>query len=283
MIFVSSACVKNKYIGESVKQLADYGFVNIELSGGTQLYETLQADLLKLKKEYSLNYLCHNYFPPPVNPFVINLASLDQEIFDLSFKHIQNAIKLSELLGAEKYGFHAGFLINIPLKQVGKPIEKQTLFDRNIALQQFCKSFNELQKKYPKVQLYLENNVLSTKNLENFKNINPFFMCDSKGYLELKQGIDFGLILDVAHLKVSCKSLNLNFEEELKQLFSASDYIHISDNDGLSDSNGPFNQDSQLFKELKKLDFKNKISTVEVYGSMKDIQESIEAVKQLYL
>lgn len=283
MIFVSSACVTNKFIGDSVKQLAEQGFVNIELSGGTRPYDNLEADLLRLKKEFNLNYLCHNYFPPPTTPFVINLASLDEEIFDLTYRHIKNAIQLSKVLGADKYGFHAGFLINIPLNQIGKPIEKQALFDREPALKKFITAFKKLQEEHPGIQLYLENNVLSSQNLENFKNENPLFMCDLKGYDELKQKIDFGLILDVAHLKVSCNSLNLNFDAELNRLFSYSDYIHISDNDGLSDSNGTFKKNSDLFGKLKKLNFKNKITTIEVYGSMQDLLESYESVKALYV
>lgn len=283
MIFVSSACVNNKFIGDSVKQLAEQGFANIELSGGTQPYNNLESDLLRLKKEYKLNYLCHNYFPPPTTPFVINLASLDKEIADHTVKHLENAIALSKILEAKRYGFHAGFLINIPIKQIGKPIEQQPLFDRQLALVQFVNAFKRLQKAHPEVQLYLENNVLSVQNMENFRNENPLFMCDIAGYKELKEKINFGLILDVAHLKVSCNSLNLDFDQQLHQLFSHSDYIHISDNDGLSDSNNSFKNSSDLFKKLKKLNFKNKITTIEVYGSMQDLLESNETVKALYV
>ena len=35
MIFVSSSCVQNEFIWESVEELALLGFNNIELSGGT--------------------------------------------------------------------------------------------------------------------------------------------------------------------------------------------------------------------------------------------------------
>ena len=71
MIFVSSACLRNKKIKDSVKELADNGFTNIELSGGTEYYDNFEVDLLNLKKDYNLNYQCHNYFPPPKNHFVL--------------------------------------------------------------------------------------------------------------------------------------------------------------------------------------------------------------------
>ena len=82
MIYVSSACVKARRIGDAVQQLADAGFTCIELSGGTIHYSGWKTDLFKLKEENGLHYLFHNYFPPPEKPFVLNLASLDDAIFE---------------------------------------------------------------------------------------------------------------------------------------------------------------------------------------------------------
>jgi sugar phosphate isomerase/epimerase len=75
----------------------------------TQLYDDLLNDLLELKAKYNLTYRCHNYFPPPPKSFVLNLASLDDDIFQMSMDHAKKALELSESLGADKYGLHAGF------------------------------------------------------------------------------------------------------------------------------------------------------------------------------
>ena len=83
MIFISTSCIKNNKIRDSVQELAENGFQNIELSGGTKFYENFENDLLELKDRYKLNYRCHNYFPPPKKPFVLNLASLNNETFKL--------------------------------------------------------------------------------------------------------------------------------------------------------------------------------------------------------
>ena len=98
MIFVSSSCIKNKLIKSSVEELAINGFKNIELSGGTEYYDNFENDLLDLKDKYSLNYRCHNYFPPPKKHFVLNLASLDNISFNNSFEHLKNVISLSKNL-----------------------------------------------------------------------------------------------------------------------------------------------------------------------------------------
>ena len=80
MIYISSSCIKAKTIKESVTILAEAGFKNIELSGGTQYYSSFETDLIKLQDKYGLNYQLHNYFPPPPNHFVLNLASINKDI-----------------------------------------------------------------------------------------------------------------------------------------------------------------------------------------------------------
>ena len=146
MIYISSACVKHKKIRDSVQELADNGFKNIELSGGTEYYENFETDLLELKEKYNLTYLCHNYFPPPEKPFVLNLASLNNETFEMSFKHLQKVISLSNRLGAEKFGFHAGFYIDIKLDEIGKKLSRDNLFDEKESVERFCNAFNIINK-----------------------------------------------------------------------------------------------------------------------------------------
>ena len=109
MIFISTSCIKNKLIKSSIEDLAINGFKNIELSGGTELYDDFEDDLFNLKEKYSLNYRCHNYFPPPKKHFVLNLASLDNASFNNSFEHLKRVISLSKKLDSYKFGFHAGF------------------------------------------------------------------------------------------------------------------------------------------------------------------------------
>ncbi|MDA7803422.1 sugar phosphate isomerase/epimerase [Crocinitomix sp.] len=282
MIYVSSACVKNNSIADSVEQLAKEGFLNIELSGGTQFYEGFEKDLLKLRAKYNLNYLCHNYFPPPETAFVVNVASLDKEIVEMSLKHLKKAILLTKKLGATKFGFHAGFLINIPVNQIGKSINAKELFDRNKALTRFVENIKVLKSVNPEIDLYIENNVLANMNFDNFGKINPFFLCDTEGFNELNRLEKINLLLDVAHLKVSCQTLHQNFELELSHLISQSNYIHISDNDGTKDSNNTFSANSELFNQLKNYTFEDKIITLEVYDGIPALHESYDSALKLY-
>ncbi|AGF51735.1 slr2110 [Synechocystis sp. PCC 6803] len=105
-------------------------------------------------------------------------------------------------------------------------------------------------------------------------------MTDYQGYLELQQYLNFNLLLDVAHLKVSCNSLGLNFDEQLDKLLPLSNYVHLSDNDGKHDQNQGFTQDGELLHKLKKYDFTGKTITLEIYHQVETIQEQYQLIKQ---
>ncbi len=279
MIYISSSCIKTNSIKETVTTLANAGFKNIELSGGTRFYPEYETDLLQLQKKYELNFLVHNYFPPPTKPFVLNLASLNDDIYKQSIDLCKNAIRLSKKLGSRCYSVHAGFLIDIKPKEVGKKISFTDQFDREKAIKRFCNAWNVLcSEACDDVSLYIENNVLSWKNAKTFSGDNPFLLTDLKGYIELKEHLDFNFLLDIAHLKVSSNSLNLNFETELNNLLPLTDYIHMSDNDGYSDSNNYLNHENELFKILGQYNFKNKTISLEIYENIEKIIDSYDTV-----
>ena len=278
MIYISTSCVKNTKIKDSVQELAENDFQNIELSGGTEYYENFENDLLELKDKYSLNYRCHNYFPPPKKPFVLNLASLNDETFQMSFDHLEKVIALSNRLGADKFAFHAGFFIDIRLSEIGKKLSRDNLFDKKEAVERFCNAYDVIKRKAKNVSLFIENNVFSKTNADTYNGENPFMMANFSEYESLKEKIDFNLLLDVAHLKVSAKTLSLDWESEFENMMSVSNYIHVSDNDGFHDLNNQLTKTSSLLTMLEQSNTKNKDFTLEVYDGMSAIKKSHEAL-----
>jgi sugar phosphate isomerase/epimerase len=282
MIYVSSSCVNATKIEKAIKILVEEGFTNIELSGGTHYDEDALNKLIQLKKDHNINFLLHNYFPTPANSFVLNLASLEPEISTFSLEHVKKAIDWSIALNAEKYAFHAGFLINIPLNQIGKKIEKVQLFDVKSAIGEFEKNLSSIvEYNNERVQLYIENNVLSQANYQSFDSVDPFFFTSSENLGEFKKPKSLNILLDAAHLKVSCNSLSLNFEKEFKKLYAQTDYFHISDNDGKSDSNQGLKEDSELFNVLARNWKSDKVVTIEVYSGMDDIKNTHRILEKL--
>ena len=279
MAFISSSCVKHQKIYESVRELKDFGFNAIELSGGTKPYAQLLDDLQYAKKEWGIQLLLHNYFPPPETDFVLNLASTNNKIHNLSLEHCKRAIDLSIQLGTGQFGFHAGFFIDIKVEEIGKKLSPSDITDKNEAFDRFCES-HEVLKQFAgsDLKLYVENNVFSISNHESFKGTNPLMLTDLAGFEELKNRIDFNLLLDVAHLKVSCQTLDHNFDNQLEVLFAHSDYIHVSDNDGTHDTNNAFVKDSKLYGQLSDLNWNNKIVTLEVYEPLEKVKESLDTI-----
>lgn len=278
MIFVSSSCVKTKSIREAVLILSAHGFRNIELSGGTEFYPDILEDLLELKKQYGLTYLLHNYFPPPRESVVLNLASLDNRIYSLSMDHFKRMIECAVRLEVKKIGIHAGFYIDFRLEDIGRDITKVPVNDRAEAMRRFISGYRHLRDLSGEIPLYIENNVISAANYALYKE-NPFMLTCRREFLELLTVLHFPLLLDVAHLKVSCSTLGLGFKEELAALISSSDYIHVSDNDGQSDLNRSLCAGSDMFQALCACDLTGKVVTIEVYDGVDMVKESWELLR----
>ena len=75
--------------------------------------------------------------------------------------------------------------------------------------------------------------------------------------------LNVGLLLDVAHLKVSSNSLGFNLLEATKQIHPWIQGYHLSDNNGCSDSNQLLTSDSWFWKVLDK---SKAYYVIEVYG-----------------
>ena len=99
-------------------------------------------------------------------------------------------------------------------------------------------------------------------------------------YKSLKEKIDFNLLLDVAHLKVSAKTLGLNLEDEFENMIDLSNYIHVSDNDGFHDLNNQLTKSSSLVSMLRQANTKNKDFTLEIYDKMDAIKISYEILNE---
>ena len=281
MIYVSSSCSKQKKIGAAIRELAEHGFRNIELSGGTEYYKGYEDDIFDLKEKYNLNFLVHNYFPPPKEDFVLNLASLDEAIFERSLEQLRKSIRLAHLLGADKFGFHAGFYVDISVEEIGKAISASNLSNTKQAYERFCNGFNLIKSESKEVEIYIENNVYSKTNFDIYGLQNPLMLTSPAEYKELQQHIDFKLLLDVAHLYVSSQTLGFDFDLHLDQMIVETDYIHLSDNDGYHDQNAAFTSNSKLLNKIKKKHLSNKTITLEIYTGLNSLRKSFDLIATL--
>ena len=279
MIYLSTGgfSLLNGY--ETSKLFAENNITNIELSGGTQ-------DVGQSDKLLSLNSVCnfqiHNYFPPPQEPFVFNLASEDELISAKSFHHAHTAIDLAEKLGSKFYSFHAGFLIDPDVNDLGKQFNKGKLYKRESAIEVFLDRVNQISSyaKEKGIMILLENNVISNANLSHF-GTNPFLMTDHLEAVQIMNSTDdnVGLLVDVAHLKVSSDSENFCKHEYLDSTSDFTFAYHFSDNDGKSDTNEVITTDSWFWSDVRKdLNY----YTLEVYDqNLKVLTQQIELTEKM--
>ena len=285
MIYISSSCIKNDNIIDVLSFFKEKNFYNVELSGGTKNFPDFKDKLCEFLNKNNFNVRLHNYFPPPKEDFVVNIASLDEEISKKSINHCLKALELSKKVNSNKFSLHAGFLIDPKPKEIGvknKLVKAQKFFNKEKAISKMIKTYKLLKEKDKNIKIYLENNVLAKKNFDRFKS-NPLLLTDVKSYMELKKKFDFNLLLDLAHLKVSCRSLDLNFVEQANFLINETDYIHLSGNEGLDDTNDSILNDKEIIEVLKNNSLQNKTFTLEVYKDfpviLKDFQYLSEIIK----
>lgn len=281
MVYVSSACTKITCIAEIIRLYAENKIQNIELSGGTEYYDGIESDLQNLRKSYQLNYVCHAYFPPPQNPFVVNLASCNDQIYRNSINHYVHCIEMLKHLECKVLSVHAGFLIEIGVDEIGKQLHNRVVYDESKAYERFCDAYKYIAKLCEEngIVLFLENNVLNAQNYKEFGYHNYMMMTDYESIIKMKRQLDFSLLLDLGHLYVSANTLGLDYSRECDMLQPYIKWIHVSENNGVVDEHKPLRENSPIIKELSKLYCPDINITLETEGSVQDIIESIKMIE----
>ncbi len=250
MIFISTGGRYRQTAVETALDYYEHGIFGIELSGGSHS-ETYYSDLMALPTQ--MRFQVHNYFPPPVSPFVFNLASYDTVISKLSIEHVRSAIRLAIALCRPIYSFHAGFRINPKVNELGRNLTQYPLLDRTTALDVFFERLTLLAEEAQQegVTLLVENNVINKTNLALFGE-DPLLLThpDEISTFMSKVPSNVGLLLDVAHLKVSGTALGFDFVAAHKQLKPWIKAYHLSDNDGSADSNNSVSEESWFWDDL---------------------------------
>ena len=269
MIYLSTGGFSDLKGSESARLLSNAGIHEIEMSGGA--HEPDAIKVLNQLKECGINLALHNYFPPPKDPFVLNLASLDDEVESRSIRHVQSVLEYCSELGLSHYSIHGGFLVDPNPEELGKPINRRRINDRNVSVSKFIENVNAVAKKAKEygVVLLLENNVLGQKNLNNFPN-NPFLMTCKEECLKIMRESDDNvrLLVDVGHLKVSAESLKFDKDLFLQDLDSHIGGYHLSENDGKEDQNLCFDKGSWFWPLLRK---DVEYVSIEVYDKCVDV------------
>lgn len=252
-IFVSTSCLPGvETIASRVHLYQSHGLNAIELGAGISADE----DSLCQVAEMDCRLLVHNYFPPPLDSFVLNLASKDAKIREKSISFVSEAISLVIRLNAQFYSVHAGFitdptsfgLTSFFFPSPASPDEAQYAFGR------FTASLNAVLDSAQRqgVDILIENNICSQEMR------GKLLLQTAEEFQELFRSVQaphLGMLLDTGHLNVSAHTFGfdrMTFVEEVIPYVRA---IHIHDNDGISDTHKPVQSGSWVLDVLQRTEF----------------------------
>ncbi len=235
-IYISSLAFSGKPVEEMIATVKKHSWA-LEFSSGIPYRPEMESIYL----DAPIKKIPHNYFPAPKEPFVLNLASINESIRNQSIAHCKKGLWLSQQSAAPFFSAHAGFCIDPDPNQLGRKIEYKQDFNKTENKRLFIESISTILQTAEElgVDFLIENNVIASFNLTASKD-NPFLCCESaeiKWLFNKLNNSRLGLLLDTAHLKVSCQTLDLQIDKEIGNLLPFVKAIHHSDNEGLVDDN----------------------------------------------
>lgn len=236
---------------EASEALLNQGVRALELSGG--IPEPGVLGMIAELRRAGAYLQPHNYFPAPSEHFVFNLSAPAARDRERSIAFAKAAIDTAVFCGASRYSFHAGFLGTPRLADLGRswraveqvsPEEGIALFQTSVArLNEYAQTMG--------IQLLVENNVL-TEGTATSNGPDVLLMTSPEGIERVMRLLPEGvqLLLDVGHLKVSAKTLGFSADAAMSFLANLVGGYHLSENDGMSDSNDPLREDSWFWNHL---------------------------------
>ena len=278
-IYVSSIAFRGMDITDMIL-LAEENKFAVEFSSGMNYMIGMEQIYLNA----TIKRMAHNYFPAPEIPFVLNLASKDLGIRNLSIKHCKEGLILSKKSNSPFFAAHAGFCIDPSPKDLGREFVFSNNYNRDENKKLFLESLldilnlaNELE-----IDFLFENNVLAPFNFKG--DVDPFLCCDSSDINFVFNNIQdkrLGLLLDTGHLKVTCQTFGKKINEELMSIKNYIKGIHHSDNDGSQDTNSRIKNDYWFLEHLK--NYCNIPNVLEVKElSVFEISEQIKILQSVW-
>jgi sugar phosphate isomerase/epimerase len=253
--YVSTACVPGRYerLEDQLRDYRAHGLHQIEV--GWCAPPTSPSLVETLAGASHDTVLIHNYFPPPAEPFVLNLASQDDGVRARSLAMAQQALATSAAVGAPFYSVHAGFAGEFSPAALGGTLERHRVAPRDQALDTFATSIRTLcaEAASHDIGLLIEPNVVEERNLVSGDN-QLLLLAEASEIDEFMRTIDhaaLGLLLDTGHLNVSARTLGFVREEFVEAVGGYVRAFHIHDNDGRTDQHQPVTDESWIWPVIE--------------------------------
>ena len=276
-IFVSTTFAPdNSRLSDVLLTCKRENIFNVEL-GSNHIHE---KNFRKIIQKYKFNFLVHNYFPIPKKNFVVNIASQNEKIRNLSVKHAKNAINFCKKTKSKLYTIHPGFLSD-PVKANYKKKNYDFIWTNpklkanyELAFNTMIFSLKELVSfaRDKKVKLaietegsYRKKNLLLMQKPEEYQKLFNFF-----------SPRDLGINLNIGHLNLASSAFHFS---KSKFIFMIRDYIvalELSHNNGREDQHLPLQKGMWYWKVIKDYKFSK------VYKILEFRNTSIKKIKNIF-
>lgn len=278
-IFVSTSCIAAPQLLEGrVSEFFDHGLNHIELGAGVILGNNSLAWIKAQKGQF----LIHNYFPPPSEPFVLNMASSNAAIRSHSINFVCGTLQLCAQMSIPFYSVHAGFITDpVGFGATGFILPYPDSPDApRQAMARFIHSLTICAAEAKRLGLYVlvENNVcpqelmgkLLLQRAEEFEGLFRVF----------PDRLPIGILLDTGHLNVSARTFGFEAMDFVHTLAPYLKAFHVHENDGVSDTHQPVQKGSWILELLKMKQFERLPAVLEArFANVSGILQHVNWLK----
>lgn len=269
-IYISTGTMSNALtVDEMLPIFFNAGIKNVELASGAKFnsWEYITSYSSKI------NFMVHNYFPVPKKATVLNTAIDSKETYDF----VAKAMSYANDVQSRVYSVHAGYVSRFSPNDLGNVRAQNRM--QPITDAAWKSSFNDFVNCAAKLykmaddhhlSLMFENNGISSLSIKPEDESPRSHLVSATDFYRLHQKIpSISILYDVAHAKISARAFNFSLTNHLKAYAPAIKCFHLSDNDGITDSNDIISMDSWFIPKIK--DILNKSKTpiplvIEVYN-----------------
>lgn len=242
---ISTSFYGGKYnLTESLDRISKFWDGHVELG-----WVNAAPDLSVIQEYNFEGYVMHNYFPPPPEPFLLNIISADEHVRKKSLEFVKNNLILCNKYGIEQYHVHGGYLADGKVTKDGIIFETEPLPQEKIdsRVLDSLSTLDGYAKEYG-VDLAVENNTSANVAMGDVSKFVVLTEANSfEKYWEAMENI--GILLDFGHLKVTAGRLKLDLDQQIATFKKLPVHaLHIHDNEGLEDQHLGISKESWFIK-----------------------------------
>ena len=289
--YLSTSCFRGVPLAEAVARASQLADGRVELSAPHPHIGLVELEeMLNTWRRNGILLTMHNYFPPPSEDFVLNIASACTGTRERCERMLDGILTLAGASGSPVYGVHAGYLFQGRSPTSGQMFEFSR--GRSSYTDAMARATASISDWAP---LFASQGIrLLVENLFPFPDDDHSLCCTPDQIAQFLSAVpaSVGLLLDLGHFNISATLMAFNREAGLEELLTAFGHrlfqVHLSHNDGLHDEHlvveeGGWQLDAVArLKAIPLHDEEERLFSLEARNSpVSEIEKSLQSVNRV--